>query len=632
MTNSCSGTLNECYNCIRPLSGHRIGIRMTLTGETMGILGNVLREARYIRNTIRTLRSIKHVDMDGSYTAADMFEHWVDRKPDSVAIRFEGREITWREYEETANRYAHWALSQGIERGDTVALLMDNRPEFLFAWLGMAKIGAVSALINSNLLGPQLAHCLNVAGSRHIILGAELADNLDSAREHMDPQQDIWATGGKVDKARDLDDALAQASSDRPQDRREGLTARDNLFYIYTSGTTGNPKAANFSHFRYLMGTHAFGAAARLGEQDRMYVVLPLYHSAGGVIATGATFANGGSVVLRRKFSATEFWDDCVEYDVTAFQYIGELCRYLVNTPEHPKETSHRIRICMGNGLRPEIWEEFLNRFRIPAVIEFYAATEGNIGLINTDGKVGAVGRIPGYMDKVFNVKLIRFDIEREEPIRDEQGFCIECEPGETGEAIGLIPDDPGEARGRFEGYTNKEATERKILQDAFTKGDRWFRSGDLMRRDAEGYFYFIDRIGDTFRWKGENVSTNEVAEVLSVHDAVQEANVYGVEIPGHDGRAGMAAIVPEGQPDLDSLRQHIERNLPRYAQPLFVRIQSQIEVTGTFKHRKVDLVEQGFDPEVVGEPVYFLHPEEDCYVPVDKALHRRICDGEFRL
>jgi fatty-acyl-CoA synthase len=372
---------------------------------------------------------------------------------------------------------------------------------------------------------------------------------------------------------------------------------------------------------------HSFAAAMNTKERDRMYVVLPLYHSAGGVCAIGSVLTSGGAMIIRRKFSATQFWDDCVKYRATQFQYIGELCRYLLNTPPHPLERKHSLRVIMGNGLRPEIWPAFKARFRIPKIIEFYGATEGNVALVNMDGKIGAVGRIPNYLRNLLPTRLVKFDVEHEQPVRGPDGFCIECKPGDVGEAIGKI--DP--ERGRFEGYTKSSETEKKILRDVFTKGDAWFRTGDLLRRDAAGYFYFIDRIGDTFRWKGENVATSEVAEAISVYPGVKEANVYGVKVPGTDGRAGMASLVLEGALDLDKFKAHIDKNLPAYARPIFLRLQHEIEVTGTFKHRKVELVQQGFDPRTIKEPLYFMEPVHARYITLTPDLYDRIVAGEVR-
>jgi fatty-acyl-CoA synthase len=363
-----------------------------------------------------------------------------------------------------------------------------------------------------------------------------------------------------------------------------------------------------------------------------MYNCLPMYHTAGGIVATGALLINGGSVVIREKFSVREFWDDVVRFDCTLFQYIGELCRYLVQSQPNVNEARHRIRLCCGNGLRPDLWEEFKHRFRIPHILEFYGATEGNVNIFNFEGKAGAVGRIPWFVAHRFPTAVVRFDVERQKPVRDADGFCIRCAPNEPGEVIGKIISDASKPGNRFEGYAAEAENENKILRDVFKKGDAWFRTGDLMRRDAQGYFYFIDRIGDTFRWKGENVSTSEVAEVVNIFPGIKGANVYGVQIPGREGRAGMAAIVCADQCDLPRLHAHLAAHLPEYARPLFLRIQDDIEVTSTFKQKKIDLVQQGFDPAVCNDPIYFSDPQSRCFVRVDPVLYQRIESGQVRV
>ena len=342
----------------------------------------------------------------------------------------------------------------------------------------------------------------------------------------------------------------------------------------------------------------------------------------------GAALLNGGAVILKRKFSATHFWDDIVTSKATMFVYIGELCRYLVNQPPRMEEKGHKLRLAFGNGLRQEVWERMLSRFNIPNILEFYGATEGNVSMFNFDGKPGAIGRIPSYLRRQFNVKLVQFDVESEMPVRNAHGFCVEARAGEVGEAIGAIGTD---ARSNFSGYADKQATEKKVLRNVFVQDDAWFRTGDLMRQDSEGYFYFVDRIGDTFRWKGENVSTGEVAAALSAAPGVVEANVYGVAVPGTDGRAGMATLVVNDVFDIAALQTVSESHLPAYARPVFLRLQREIEITGTFKYRKVDLVAEGFDPDRINEPL-FVREAGGTFRPLDADLFRQICDGSLRL
>jgi fatty-acyl-CoA synthase len=596
----------------------------------VGLFGGISREINFFLNVRALTKRYDAVTPQTEAGVADILEGWAKKTPNAKAIFFEDKVYTYREYNDAANRYALWARSIGVKKGDAVALLMENRPEYLFAWGGLAKIGAIAALINTNQRERALAHSLGISQAQHVILGAEMAENYASAVSLMEKPLKIWTTGGRVQGTEDLDAALtAQNPGAYDKTMRKGLIADDKCFYIYTSGTTGLPKAANISHMRALAMMNTFHVITGATQNDRMYVVLPLYHSAGGVCAVGAALIGGAGIVIRRRFSASGFWDDAVKYQVTLFQYIGELCRYMLNAPAHPKERAHKIRLITGNGLRPEIWKPFQTRFNIPKIVEFYGATEGNVSLVNFDGKVGAIGRIPGWAKSRTHMRLFRFDVETEQPVRGPDGFCIECQPGEIGEAVGEIR--ATEARSRFEGYSKGSDTEKKLLRDAQKKGDVWFRTGDLMKQDAQGYFYFVDRIGDTFRWKGENVSTNEVAEAISVYPGIKEANVYGVQIPGTDGRAGMAALVTAAPIDFKAFQTHLEKNLPAYARPVFLRLQKEIEATGTFKHTKVALVKEGFDPSKIADPLYFFDPVTKAYEPLTAEIYTMIVEGRLR-
>jgi fatty-acyl-CoA synthase len=267
-------------------------------------------------------------------------------------------------------------------------------------------------------------------------------------------------------------------------------------------------------------------------------------------------------------------------------------------------------------------------RFRIPRILEFYGATEGNVSMFNFDGRLGAIGRVPGYLRGNFNIRLIRFDVETEEPIRGSDGLCVECRPGEIGECVGAIG---SAARDSYAGYADKAASEKKILRDVFKKGDAFFATGDLMRQDRDGYFYFVDRIGATFRWKGENVSTSEVAETLAAVKGVKEVIVYGVQVENLDGRAGMAGLVVGPDFDLAELHTRVEADLASYARPQFVRLLPEIDTTGTFKYRKLDLVAEGFNPTEVKGAVYYLHPTKG-YVKLTRPTYSKIVSGEMRL
>ncbi len=599
----------------------------------MGAIERLTANVATLRGALRTLGMTTPIARHPSRVFPQVVAELADKYGDAPALLSDRERFSYSELAARANRYARWALAQGLRKGDTVCLMMPGRPEYLAIWIGITRIGGVVALLNTHLTGPALAHSINVVRPKHIIVAAELFAALSSARAHLDSDPEIWLHGdadanfARIDRVVDGLSGDALEASDCPP-----LTIEDHALYIYTSGTTGLPKAANMNHYRVMLASYAFAGVMNTRASDRMYDCLPLYHTAGGLLATGALLVNGGSVVIRDKFSAREFWDDVVRWDCTCFQYIGELCRYLLNAPPSPQERAHRLRLACGNGLRPDVWAQFKERFRVPQIIEFYAATEGNVSLFNFDGKEGAVGRLPWWMAARFPTKIVRFDRECQQPVRDERGFCIECEVDEPGEVVGKILKDASKPGQRFEGYADATETGRKVLHDVFEKGDAWFRTGDLMRKDKNGYFYFVDRIGDTFRWKGENVSTTEVEEAIGRFGGIAEANVYGVAVPGREGRAGMAALVASDNLNLTALHDHLARQLPEYARPVFLRIRQDNDVTTTFKQKKVDLVKDGFDPSRTGDPIYFSDPQRKAFVRLDGALFADINAGRIRL
>jgi fatty-acyl-CoA synthase len=554
-------------------------------GPVMGLLERLTADVTCLRGALRALKLTTPIARHPTRVFPQVVAELADKYGDTPALLSERERFTYRELANRANRYARWTLQQGVAKGDTVCLLMPNRPEFLAVWLGITRVGGVVSLLNTHLTGAALAHCINVVSPKHIIVAAELMGAFMSARGQLTGAPTIWQHGDSgADLAR-IEHAIASMSGDdlAPSELRP-LTIEDRALYIYTSGTTGLPKAANMNHYRVMLAAHAFTGVMNTRADDRMYDCLPLYHTAGGLLATGPLLIRGGSVVIRDKFSAREFWDDIARWDCTCFQYIGELCRYLLNSPPSAKEHEHRLRLACGNGLRADVWTQFKERFRIPEILEFYAATEGNVSLFNFDGKEGAVGRLPWFLASRFPTKIVRFDVERQQPFRDARGLCVECASDEAGEVIGKILKDASKPGARFEGYASGAETDKKILRDVFAKGDVWFRTGDLMRKDKDGYFYFVDRIGDTFRWKGENVSTTEVEAAISRFDGVLTTNVYGVPVTGRDGRAGMAAIVAADHLDLSALYGHLARELPEYARPVFLRIREETDVTPTFK------------------------------------------------
>ena len=577
----------------------------------------------------RALEATAPIADNPSVVFPAVIEELAGRFGPATALLSDDETLSFRDLAARANRYAAWALSEGIGSGDVVALLLPNCPDYLAVWLGITRVGGVAALINTNLTGPALRHSIDIVAAKHIVVGIALLEALAAVLPQLAGGIKAWVHGGDglglpridVDTGGQLD-----PSAFRPP------TIRDRALYIYTSGTTGLPKAASVSHFRLMQWTRWFAGLIDTQPGDRMYNCLPMYHSVGGVVATGAALLGGGSVLIRERFSASRFWDDIAGADCTLFQYIGELCRYLVNSPPHPRETGHRLRLACGNGLRPDVWEPFQDRFHIPQILEFYAATEGSFSLFNCEGKPGAIGKIPPFLAHRFPVALVKFDLDASEPLRNTEGFCLRCDPDEPGEAIGQLPDDGTALRGQFEGYTDTAASEQKVLRNVFAPGDRWYRTGDLMRRDRAGYYYFVDRIGDTFRWKGENVSTSEIAETIAAFPGVTDAVVYGVAVPGADGRAGMAAIVTGDGFDLGALHAHLAERLPDYARPVFLRIRQAIDITGTFKPLKQALIREGYDPDATADAIYLNDRMSAAFVPVEPSIYARIQSSDLRL
>jgi fatty-acyl-CoA synthase len=599
----------------------------------MGFVANIRRDMRFAKGLSRLLKRIKPIELDSPDLVCDDFEEAVDKFPDNVAIQDDRRSVTYRELDAMANRFGHWAQSRRLKRGDTIALVMLNRAEYLAAWLGFSKVGVATALINTNLTGHALAHCLSISNASQVVTDEDCWKKVEDARGLAGRNLMLWVLGLKdedeADERRGLDKAVRSGSSVRPaRSARSGLTNRDTALYIFTSGTTGMPKAAKVTHARARTYLRAFAGATDATDKDVTFNVLPLYHATGGLVGVGPALLNGGRLVLRKRFSATAFWPDVKASGATLFVYIGELCRYLTNCPESPDERSHKLRLAFGNGLRPDVWTDFQKRFAVPDILEFYGSTEGNVSVFNFDGKPGAIGRVPGFLKKQINFRLVRFDIDTEEPVRGADGLCQPAKPGEVGEALGRIGDD---IRHAFSGYADKAASEKKILRDVFVRGDRWFRTGDLMRQDTEGYVYFIDRIGDTYRWKGENVSTAEVEQRLADAPGVKEVIAYGVPVPGHEGKAGMVAVVADGRFAIKPFADWVDHELPVYARPAFVRLIKEADTTGTFKYKKTDLVADGFDPARVDGPLY-VRGGKSGYAKLTDAAREAILNGETRL
>ncbi|RXG98825.1 long-chain-acyl-CoA synthetase [Bradyrhizobium zhanjiangense] len=562
---------------------------------------------------------------------ADVVDDWAQRQPDRAALVTDDATLDYEGLSKRINRYARWARSAGVAKGDTVALIMPNGIDYVAAWLGISRIGGVAALINTKLIGQSLAHCVDVAKPSHVIVAHELMEMWDSAAPYLKTDAKVW-THGDARGERAIDVALAALEDGAlSPDEHGDVTIDDRALLIYTSGTTGLPKAASISHRRILNWGFWFAGLTGATPQDRLYDCLPLFHSVGGIVAPCSMLAAGGSVVIAEKFSASHFWSDIVRHDCTLFQYIGELCRYLLKAPPSEYENRHRLRLVCGNGLRGDIWEDFQARFSIPGILEFYAATEGNFSLFNVEGQPGAIGRIPPLLAHRFPASLVKLDPDTGAPLRNEEGFCIACARGEAGEAIGRIG-TADQGGGRFEGYTDAGETEKKILRDVFARDDAWFRTGDLMRVDDKGFFHFVDRIGDTFRWKGENVATSEVNDAVRDFTGVIDATTYGVSIPGTDGRAGMSALVVNEGFEIAALPAHLAQRLPAYARPVFIRISCEIDATETFKQKKGDLAREGFDPEAITDPLFMVDPKSGAYVALDAEAYAQIVDGAIRL
>ncbi|XP_065211613.1 long-chain fatty acid transport protein 1-like [Planococcus citri] len=563
---------------------------------------------RYLR-FLWSVRSYSSTDA----SVADIFRGHVKKNPNKVLLVYEDREWTGAQIEEYSNKVANAFKNAGIRKGDAVALMMNNKPEFVCIWLGLSKIGAVTALINHNLRKTSLAHCVNIANCTAFIFELELLDSVKEIKDELQGSVKLFCWTANDEKipsnetwASSFSTAISEVSPTPPV-LQEKVGFHDKLVYIYTSGTTGLPKAAVVTHSRYLFLAGAIRYQLCFSNDDRFYTPLPLYHTAGGAMSIGQAVLYGSCVVIRKKFSASAYFPDIVKYNCTVAQYIGEMCRYILSTPPKPEDKAHKLKVIFGNGLRPQIWKEFVERFNIPRVGEFYGATEGNANIVNTDNTVGAIGFVSQILPSVYPISIIKVNPETGEPVRNSKGLCIRCQPGEQGVFIGkIISSNPARA---FLGYVNKKDSEKKVVTDVFEKGDSAFLSGDIVVSDEFGYLYFKDRTGDTFRWKGENVSTSEVEAIVSNVAEYRDCVVYGVEIPGTEGRAGMAAILDENNTlDLTTLVDGLKKNLPSYAIPLFVRILSHVEMTGTYKMKKIDLQKEGFNPELTTDKIYFLN------------------------
>ena len=536
-----------------------------------------------------------------------------------VFLKFEDREITYAEANETVNRYAAVLAAKGVGHGDVVGIMMRNSPEPVLLMLAAVKCGAISGMLNYHQRDEVLKHSLGLLSASVVVAETEFVEP-------------ITESGADTDGLITLDEfkQLAETAPTSNPATTSAVLAKDKAFYIFTSGTTGMPKASVMTHYRWLRALAGFGGLGmRLNSNDTLYCCLPLYLNNALTVALSSVLNSGATLALGKSFSASKFWDDVIRYDATAFVYIGEICTYLLNQPEKPTDRKHRVRVICGNGLRPAIWDAFTERFGIKRVCEFYAASEGNTAFVNVLNIDKTTGICPSP------IAFVEYDEHTGEPVRGDDGRVRKVKKGEPGLLLSKVSNFQP-----FDGYTDKKESEKKLVRDAFKEGDVWFNTGDLMRAQGLGHAAFTDRLGDTFRWKGENVATTEVEAAVSTDPQVEEATVFGVEVPDTGGRAGMVAIqLKEGKEfDGKSLAKAAFDKLPGYAVPLFVRVVSELAHTSTFKSQKGDLRKEGYggssgegdeDDVKVEDPIYVLSGREEGYVEFYEEYLIEVKDGK---
>ncbi|KAI5737131.1 hypothetical protein M8J76_010317 [Diaphorina citri] len=592
------------------------------------ILLTLPRDVNIIYSLSRAILGTKRMAATNT-TLVSEFKKSVKRRPNAPCYYFQDETWTIKQIDEYSNKIARVLQDDGFKKGDVLALMCENRPEYVGVWLGAAKLGVISALINTNLKKQPLVHSISTVKSKAIIVSALYYPEIEAIRESI-PDVKLFLLDETKPDLPNLSDLMktTPASEVKPS---EPLQTSDSLLYIYTSGTTGLPKAAIMPNFKVLLGGQVGKHLLSLGSGDVIYNCLPMYHSAGGLIGTIPALILGSSIAIRTKFSASNYFRDCAKYKCNAGIYIGEMCRYLLASKESEADYSHQVVKMIGVGMRGDIWAKFVKRFHVQTIVEFYGATEGNANLVNMDNTEGAVGIIPTLLPTFLHpVAIIQFDLVENQPIRDPKtGLCIRCKYNQPGMIIGEIKQsDPSR---HFYGYADKKESQKKILENVFKPGDKYFLSGDMMVMDELGYLYFKDRTGDTYRWKGENVSTMEVEATISKYLPYTEFTVYGVKVGDLDGRAGMIAIVDtSNQVDLKLLVQGLDANLPAYARPLFVRIMKAIEMTGTFKIKKIQLQNEGFDPSQISDDLYVRQGSE--FVRMTPNTYEKIMNGEIKM
>jgi citronellyl-CoA synthetase len=593
------------------------------------LIPGLISVSRRLPSIYRTLKILLGLRGDTRESMGTVLEQNADRYPNHTAILYEDVRLTHDEFNRAVNRYAHFFLSRGLATGDVATVLVDNRPELLMIIGALSKIGAVSSLINPNQRGEVLLHSVNLTRHRTFIVGEELIDAFEAIVADLGLTADdlllflpersaTSAPAGYLD----LRAQIESSRSTNPATVSE-VRLQDPFAHVFTSGTTGLPKASVQTHRRWFAGRYWFGKIVmNLKPTDVLYCPLPFCHTNALNVAWGACAGHGAAIAIRRRFSASSFLDDVRKYDANSFIYVGELCRYLMNQPPKADDSDNPLVSCVGNGLRPDIWKAFKKRYGIEKVYELYGAAEGTLiftNLLNVDRTVGMC---------LSPFAVVKCDVESGEPIRGENGFALRSPPGENGLILGQISESLP-----FSGYTDEGETQKKIVRDVFEQGDAWFNFGDLVMNQGFRHIQFVDRLGDTFRWKGENVSTGEVEKVVNSMAHVSESTAYGVEIPGTEGRAGMLAVIPSTDVrdfDLAALAELTQRALPSYAVPRFVRFKTEFETTGTHKIKKTLLRDEAFDPDRVDGPVFALLPGETEYVPLTRDLYREIAEGRY--
>lgn len=609
----------------------------TTQHDLIGIADVAAKIPAFLKKVPNLVNGLRQAYLRTPNTAAGLglaFEKAVQRNPEGIALRFEDQSFSYTELNGWANQIAHYYLSLGAKKGDVVALMVENRPEMLASVIGLAKLGVTIALLNTSQVGKVLAHSINLVKPIALIVGEECRHAVNEIRDELNIAADRFhwfadqPTQQNPGQAPEGFINLAEVIDTFPKfnpSTTHNVQGKDGLFYIYTSGTTGLPKAVIFTNSRWTLAYGTYGHVLNLGTEDVMYCTLPLYHATGMVVCWCGVIAGAGTFAIRRKFSTSSFWKDVQKFDASAIGYVGELCRYLMDAPSSELEKGHRVKKMIGNGMRPNIWDKFKNRFGIEEVLELYASSEGNVGFSNVFNFDNTVGFSP------TPYAIVEFDKDKNEPVRDAKGHCKRVKKGTTGLLIGKIT-----RRSPFDGYTDPEKNKSVIMKDVFCKGDAYFNTGDLVRDIGFRHAQFVDRLGDTFRWKGENVSTTEVENMLTEYDKIVEAVVYGVEIPNTNGRAGMAAITlkPEAElndTDLKEMLSCFKKCLPAYSVPVFLRIQQQVETTGTFKYQKNKLKEQAFDPSKTDERLLVCLPGADAYCDVTAEVFTNIQAYQYR-